>query len=251
MTGTAATEADEFAEIYKLDVVEIPTNRPVERVDEDDEVYRTVGEKYEGIIARDRRRRIARRQPMLVGTTSIEKSEQLAELLQEGRLHAARLFATRTRSTDSTRAAREGRRDQALRGAERPLPRAGGLHRRRGRRAGRDHHRHQHGRPRHRHPARRQRRDAGRAGARGPAEGRSATPRSRDQGRDRREPRQGAGIGRAGRSRGRRKTALPAASTSSAPSATRSGASTTSCAAAPAARAIPAARSSTCRCRTT
>ncbi|MCG3102163.1 preprotein translocase subunit SecA, partial [Enterobacter sp. DRP3] len=50
MTGTASTEADEFAEIYRLDVVDIPTNKEVERVDEDDEVYRTVAEKYEGII---------------------------------------------------------------------------------------------------------------------------------------------------------------------------------------------------------
>src|SRR5689334_9405149 len=50
MTGTASTEADEFAEIYKLEVVDIPTNREVERVDEDDQVYRTVEEKYQGII---------------------------------------------------------------------------------------------------------------------------------------------------------------------------------------------------------
>ena len=54
MTGTAATEADEFAEIYKLEVVEIPTNMPVARIDEDDEVYRTVEEKYKAIIAGDR-----------------------------------------------------------------------------------------------------------------------------------------------------------------------------------------------------
>ncbi|MGO4572194.1 preprotein translocase subunit SecA [Microvirga sp. 2TAF3] len=80
MTGTAATEADEFLEIYNLDVVEIPTNRPVSRIDEDDEVYRTADEKYKGII-REIEAASNRGQPTLVGTTSIEKSEHLAELL--------------------------------------------------------------------------------------------------------------------------------------------------------------------------
>src|SRR6187399_623336 len=81
MTGTAATEADEFLEIYNLDVVEIPTNRPVARLDEDDEVYRTAAEKYRAIITliEDCKQR---GQPVLVGTTSIEKSEQLAEMLR-------------------------------------------------------------------------------------------------------------------------------------------------------------------------
>ena len=82
MTGTAATEADEFAEIYKLDVVEIPTNRPIARIDEDDEVYRTVEEKYEAII-RDITEASAKGQPSLVGTTSIEKSELLAAQLKK------------------------------------------------------------------------------------------------------------------------------------------------------------------------
>ena len=80
MTGTAATEADEFMDIYKLDVVEIPTNLPVRRLDEDDEVYRTADEKYRAIV-----REIAvaaeKGQPLLVGTTSIEKSEHLGEML--------------------------------------------------------------------------------------------------------------------------------------------------------------------------
>ena len=80
MTGTAATEADEFAEIYKLDVVEIPTNREVRRHDEDDEVYRTANEKLLA-ITREIEAANAKMQPMLVGTTSIEKSEQLGELL--------------------------------------------------------------------------------------------------------------------------------------------------------------------------
>jgi len=81
MTGTAATEADEFAEIYKLDVVEIPTNRPVSRKDEDDEVYRTALEKVKAIV-REIEAANEKMQPLLVGTTSIEKSEQLGELLQ-------------------------------------------------------------------------------------------------------------------------------------------------------------------------
>ena len=82
MTGTAATEADEFAEIYKLEVVEIPTNKPVARVDEDDEVYRTQTEKLRAII-REIDEANKTMQPMLVGTTSIEKSEQLGEALKE------------------------------------------------------------------------------------------------------------------------------------------------------------------------
>ncbi|HEV2557776.1 MAG TPA: preprotein translocase subunit SecA [Microvirga sp.] len=82
MTGTAATEADEFLEIYNLEVVEVPTNRPVARIDEDDEVYRTAEEKYKGII-REIEAASGRGQPILVGTTSIEKSEYLAELLKK------------------------------------------------------------------------------------------------------------------------------------------------------------------------
>ncbi|UVF20155.1 preprotein translocase subunit SecA [Microvirga terrae] len=80
MTGTAATEADEFLEIYNLEVVEIPTNRPVSRVDDDDEVYRTMEERYQAVI-RDIEESSAKGQPILVGTTSIEKSEHLAEML--------------------------------------------------------------------------------------------------------------------------------------------------------------------------
>jgi preprotein translocase subunit SecA len=80
MTGTAATEADEFMEIYNLEVVEIPTNRPVARIDDDDEVYRTMEERYQAVI-RDIEEASAKGQPILVGTTSIEKSEYLADLL--------------------------------------------------------------------------------------------------------------------------------------------------------------------------
>jgi preprotein translocase subunit SecA len=82
MTGTAATEATEFSDIYKLDVVEVPTNRPIKRLDEDDEVYRTSGEKYKAII-NDIEQTHARGQPVLVGTVSIEKSEYLSTLLKQ------------------------------------------------------------------------------------------------------------------------------------------------------------------------
>lgn len=82
MTGTAATEAEEFGNIYGLEVTEIPTNLPVQRIDEDDEVYRSVEEKYRAIV-RDIRASHEKGQPILVGTTSIEKSEQLAERLRK------------------------------------------------------------------------------------------------------------------------------------------------------------------------
>ncbi|SFK50209.1 preprotein translocase subunit SecA [Methylocapsa palsarum] len=81
MTGTATTEADEFHEIYNLEVVEIPTNQPVRRFDEDDEVYRTAEEKLRA-ITREIEAANAKFQPLLVGTTSIEKSEQLAEAMK-------------------------------------------------------------------------------------------------------------------------------------------------------------------------
>jgi len=82
MTGTALTEADELFDIYKLEVVEIPTNLPVARLDEDDEVYRTQNEKYAAILAEIERAN-KRLQPVLVGTASIEKSEVLAEYLKK------------------------------------------------------------------------------------------------------------------------------------------------------------------------
>ena len=82
MTGTAATEAEEFANIYGLDVLEVPTNLPIKRIDEDDEVYRTVEEKFKAIIE-EIKAASERNQPVLVGTTSIEKSELLANLLSQ------------------------------------------------------------------------------------------------------------------------------------------------------------------------
>ncbi|MBC7637654.1 MAG: preprotein translocase subunit SecA [Acetobacteraceae bacterium] len=80
MTGTAMTEADELAEIYKLDVIDIPTNVPITRRDDDDEVYRSAEEKYNAVAALIDEAR-ERGQPVLVGTTSIERSEMLSELL--------------------------------------------------------------------------------------------------------------------------------------------------------------------------
>ena len=153
MTGTAMTEAEEFMDIYGLEVLEVPTNMPLIRLDDDDEVYRTATEKYRAILALIEDCK-TRGQPVLVGTTSIEKSEQLAEMLRQkgweqhdfSDPNAFAALYSGTRSFEE-----EGFRD-----FERALSRAGGLHRRSGRRSGRDYNCHQHGRPRHRHSARRQ-----------------------------------------------------------------------------------------------
>ncbi|MBL6766788.1 MAG: preprotein translocase subunit SecA, partial [Candidatus Micropelagos sp.] len=85
MTGTASTEADEFMDIYSLDVLEIPTNTSVARDDHDDEIYRTLEEKMNAVIdlIEDCR---GRKQPVLVGTTSIEKSEILADMLKKKKI---------------------------------------------------------------------------------------------------------------------------------------------------------------------
>jgi preprotein translocase subunit SecA len=82
MTGTAETEAAEFAKIYNLDVVAVPTNRPLQRVEEPDLVYRTEREKYEAIVT-DILEKEKSGRPTLVGTVSIEKSERLSQLLQK------------------------------------------------------------------------------------------------------------------------------------------------------------------------
>jgi preprotein translocase subunit SecA len=82
MTGTAVTEADEFQDIYNLEVLEIPTNMPMVRIDDDDEVYRTATEKFRAILALIEDCK-TRGQPVLVGSTSIEKSEKLAEMLRK------------------------------------------------------------------------------------------------------------------------------------------------------------------------
>ena len=85
MTGTAATESEEFEEIYKLHVIEVPTNKPIARIDHDDEVYLTAQEKYDAVL-----KQIAecakRKQPLLIGTTSIEKSEYISQLLKKAKI---------------------------------------------------------------------------------------------------------------------------------------------------------------------
>ncbi len=81
MTGTALTEADEFEEIYKLGVVEVPTNKPIIRIDEHDQVYRSAKEKYDAVVEEIKAAH-EKGQPTLVGTTSIEKSEMLSQLLK-------------------------------------------------------------------------------------------------------------------------------------------------------------------------
>ena len=140
MTGTAATEAEEFMDIYGLDVVEVPTNMDMIRNDEDDEVYRTAQEKYRAIIALIKEAQKLG-QPMLVGTTSIEKSEILSELLKKDKVPHQVLNARYHEQEAQDH--RPGRRPRL-----------------------RDD-RHQHGRPRHRHPARRQSRHADRGLDRG------------------------------------------------------------------------------------
>jgi len=85
MTGTASTEADEFMEIYGLGVVEVPTNQPIARIDQDDAVYRSTQEKYDAIVTEIREAH-ERNQPILVGTTSIEKSESLSAALTKAKI---------------------------------------------------------------------------------------------------------------------------------------------------------------------
>ena len=94
MTGTAMTEAEEFMDIYGLNVIDVPTNLPVARIDEDDEVYRTVEEKYRAITALIEECQ-ERDQPILVGTTSIEKSELLAESLRKAGIKDFRVLNAR------------------------------------------------------------------------------------------------------------------------------------------------------------
>ena len=162
MTGTAMTEAEEFSDIYKLEVIEVPTNEPVCRDDTDDEVYRSTREKFDAIVEQIIECR-ERKQPVLC------RHGQHREI--RGAVGAA-----------------QEAQDPAQR-AERPLSRAGGLHHRAGRPPRRRDDRHQHGRPRHRHPARRQSRHApqGRARAdRGPGRARArAPPRSAPRSRRR------------------------------------------------------------------
>ena len=238
MTGTALTEADEFLDIYNLEVLEVPTNMPLARDDQDDEVYRTNVEKYRAIITLLEESKI-KGQPVLVGTTSIEKSEQLAEMLRKegweqhdfSDPNAFAALYTGDEGAKKTKvfAVLNARYHEQEAYIVSP-----------GRRAGRDHDRDQHGGPRHRHSARRQCRHAHPAGT----VRRRGLRRAHARSARRRDP--GAG----GKAQGDRASARAGCSCS-APSATRAGASTTSCAAAPAARATRAAPSSSCRSKTT
>ncbi|MEM7496835.1 MAG: preprotein translocase subunit SecA [Pseudomonadota bacterium] len=115
MTGTALTEAEEFQSIYGLDVLEIPTNLPIARQDDDDQVYRTAGEKASAIVEAIADA-VRRGQPVLVGTTSIEKSEQLSAMLRDAgllRSIAERLKAERTRISEAKPAERERMAERA------------------------------------------------------------------------------------------------------------------------------------------
>ncbi|MFK4793288.1 preprotein translocase subunit SecA [Sphingobium sp. ZW T5_29] len=108
MTGTAATEATEFYEIYKMNVVTIPTNRPVQRVDEEDSFYKNLEDKFRG-IAKTIKVHAEQGQPVLVGTVSIEKSEMLSEFLnQEGVPHA--VLNARFHESEAHIVAQAGRR---------------------------------------------------------------------------------------------------------------------------------------------
>ncbi|MFC5387211.1 preprotein translocase subunit SecA [Aquamicrobium segne] len=108
MTGTALTEAEEFGSIYGLEVTEIPTNLPVQRIDEDDEVYRTVEEKFQAIVAEIKQAR-AKNQPILVGTTSIEKSEDLAKRLQKEGLKDFEILNARHHEREASIVAQAGK----------------------------------------------------------------------------------------------------------------------------------------------
>ena len=94
MTGTALTEADEFMDIYGLDVLEIPTNQDMVRIDDDDEVYRSTKEKYKAIIELIKECKKTG-QPVLVGTTSIDKSEELASLLRKEKVKGLQVLNAR------------------------------------------------------------------------------------------------------------------------------------------------------------
>ncbi len=220
MTGTAETEAAEFQGTYKLGVVPIPTNRPMQRIDQ--RRPRLQGRGRQVRRRRRRHRRAAR-----------------ARAAGPGRHHERREERAALRQAEEA--------GRPARGPQRQAARARGVDRRPGRPQGRRHRRDQHGRPRDRHHARRQRRVHGdrRPRRAGPEPG-------RDAGGVRGRVAVGAGEGarrRQGRARrGRRRSV---ACTCWAPSATSPAASTTSSAVGPAARATRASPGSTCRCRTT
>ena len=219
MTGTAETEAAEFHQTYKLGVVPIPTNRPMQRADQSDLIYKTEEAKFEAVVE-DIAERHEKGQPVLVGTTSVESSEYLSKLLvQKGIPHE--VLNAKHHEREALIIAQAGRKgavtvatNMAGRGTDIVLG----------------------GNPDiiADHELRRTRPRPG--GEPGGVRGRLGEA-------DRGDHRRGQGRGRGGPRR-------PAACTCWAPSGTSRGASTTSCAVVPAGRATPASRGSTCRCRT-
>ena len=241
MTGTADTEAEEFAKIYKLDVMVIPTNRELRRIEEPDTVYRTEREKYDAIVT-DIIEKQAGGRPALVGHRLDREVRAPVVAAQEARRQARR--------------------------AQREVPRARSRDRRAGRTPRDGDHRHQHGGPWHRHPAGRQRRVHGAAAVARRGKGRAALEGAGQVRRRRRvrlllPPRQllscappptGTASSPTSSSSATPTTTRSsgwAGCTSSPPSGTRRGASTTSCAGAPAARATRVRHASTCRSKTT
>ncbi len=102
MTGTAMTEANEFADIYKLEVIEIPTHVPVQRIDNDDVIYRTRAEKYQAVVE-EIARAYVKQQPVLVGTVSIEQSEAISAMLKDKKtfLKIAENYANRLQNLNA------------------------------------------------------------------------------------------------------------------------------------------------------
>ncbi len=220
MTGTALTEATEFMKIYKIPVVEIPTNQPMVRADHNDQIFKTKDGKWKAVL------------------------DEITARHEEGPADPGRHRFGRGLGDDLRRAKAPGHR---ARGAEREARarRAGGRADRPGRSQGRRDDRHQHGRPRRRHQARRRPRAARRPRAEKAGPQRPARWATR-----RRSRRRSPSWSRSARPRLRR-CASWVASTSAAPSAMSRAASTTSCAVAPGARATPARRASTSRPKTT
>ena len=107
MTGTAETEAGEFWSIYKLDVVVIPTNRPVIRDDQNDLIYKTKRAKYKAVIARVLELRKEGR-PVLVGTTDVETSELLLRMMERAGIHDAQLLNAKQHQREAEIVARAG-----------------------------------------------------------------------------------------------------------------------------------------------
>ena len=243
MTGTADTEAEEFGKIYKLDVIVIPTNRPLRRLEEPDIVYRTEREKYDAIVEPTSSSRQEEGRPVLVGTVSIEKSEKLSAHAQaasgikhvvlNAKYHAqeAEIVAQAGRKGTVTIATNmAGRGTDILLGGNRRVHGAAAV------------------------PRRGSRRTAGRRARSGSSRTRSTSTSTTSTASTGCRAPTGERIFahfKAIRDAEHDEVVASAACTSSLPSATRRAASTTSSAAAPAGRATRARPASTCRSKTT